>query len=216
MRTETLALPALAGLGVVLGAAACSGGDAANGSAPTCQILWASPGEGQDLYDVYLVEMTREAWINPGERLFSYEDGVFGMFYDEFDQADGGYASRGIATSGSFTLTTSLSTAPVPADPIGFEDTAAQSYFALDGAGVVGSLAVASGGVGTFDGEWSDDSGTPAPGSGTVTIAVAGTSFDLGSAIRYAQCYEGSSSSPASAAAIGAARRWPVPRFALR
>lgn len=204
MRTERLSIPALAGLGVVLGAAACSGGDDGTADAkPSCQILWASAGAGAGRYDVYLVEMTRDAWINPGERLFSYDEGVFGMFYDEFDDASGAFDRRGVATAGSFLVTTSLATAPVPGDSIGFADTAGQSYFGLDSAGVLGAIPIASGGKGVFDGVWSDDSDTPDAGSGSASIAIAGSTLDLGTFIRYAQCYDASIASEASASAGG-------------
>ena len=157
--------------------------------------------------------MSREDWATAGTRTFSQEDGVFGMFYDEFDDTNGTYVMRAVATAGTFTLTSSLTAAPAPGDPVGFEDTDAQSYFDLDDEGVVGDAVVASGGIASFAGEWSPETGTAVPGTGTASMAVAGTSFELGTFVRYAQCYEpGSNGISSTASAPSVPLRWPVPR----
>lgn len=211
-RSTRAGLFALATL-VAVTAACSAGGDSGSDTKPSCQILWASLGAGQGLYDVYLVEMSEEKWVDGGTRELSYEDGVFGMFYDEFDDVTGDYQMRGVATAGAFSLTSSLSAPPAPGDPVGFKDLVGQAYFNLDDEGVLGAV-IASGGAGTFAGEWSPETGTVVPGAGTTLMAVAGTSLELGTFVRYAQCYRpGSSGSSSTGSGISARGRWPVPRF---
>ena len=174
---------------------ACSGDDVskARPNGPVCQVLWASPGSLPGRYDIYLLEMAKEAWAQEGEHHFSIESGVFGMFYDEYLDGPAGaeWETRAIATEGSFVVSTSLGD-PYPGTPIVTTDDGNQSYLTLDDGDELGAQ-LATGGAGGFQGVWSTDGDVePEPGAGLVTIALGGTAqaLELGTFARYAQCYE--------------------------
>lgn len=199
-------LLALAGIAC---AAACSKADDAPGAEPTCQILWASLGSLQDRFDVYLIEMKEDEWALNGERTFSFEDGVYGMVYDEFEEATGLYVGRGVATEGTFTVSSSQGV-PAPGGTIAVDDDVPQTYYDLNGADEVLSTVLGTGGIATFAGVWSDES-TVTPGSGTAAVTIGTSGQVIGSYVRYAQCFDPESGSSASSAATTS--RWPRPRF---
>jgi len=204
MRTRTFQRLLLLALGAaaLVPFSACSGGggddDDDDGTIePThCQVLWSNLGDSQERYDIYVVDMPIDLWLT-GEQTYTLDvsNEVVAIFYDEYDFVDRIYAARAITTAGTFSVTVGGTSA---GNPITLTDPGAQEFFDIDGGGEVGSL-VGSGGVATFDGNWSDPDPDeqPDPGTGNVAITYMGDNLTIGTSfVNYAICYEDDSFAP--------------------
>lgn len=187
---RSVALVLITGGAVAIGAVACSDdrGDGPAAPTPSCQVLWATEGEGTGLFDLYLIHMAKEAWGQPGPHEFSMDDGVFGLFFDEFDESGPSWSGRSVTTGGTFTVS-GTGGLPVPGSAFGVTDDGQQRYFALDSEDELGDLQ-AQGGAGSFTGVWSEeDDAAPEPGEGTISLTLVNTTaLTLGSFVSYGQC----------------------------
>lgn len=210
-----LALSLLCVTAAVIGSsAACSPGKRAGSASPTpttlshCQIVWASTGQTQGHYDLFVVDMPIADWTTGTKQ---YDRSVAGeeheaLFYDEYDPSVSptpGYLSRAITTNGDFNVTVPTDTSP--AASVSFVDSSGQLFWALDGSDNIG-VQLGSGGTGNFVGVWSDpaDGVDPTPGAGTINITYNGTPVAVNGSpnayISYATCYDaGAAFAPLSA-----------------
>lgn len=206
MRTRTFHRLFLLALGAAALApfSACSGGGGGGGDdddgtiEPThCQVLWSSLGQSApDRYDVYVVDMPIDLWVS-GEQTYTLDvsNEVVAIFYDEYDFDERVYAGRAITTAGTFTTTVGGTSA---GNPVTLSDPGSQEFFDINGNAEVGLL-VGSGGVASFDGNWSnpDPEESPDPGTGTVTLTYLGDNLTIGTGfVNYAVCYEDDSFAP--------------------
>ena len=195
--------------------AGCSGGgdddddDDGAGDLNYCQILWSSAGANVDRYDVYIVDMPIEDWTT-GQKEF--ENGSsnqrVGLVYDEYSFEEREWVSSAVTTGGTFNVTVASTSM---GGLVQFSDDGLQYYFEIEGDGDLGA-AVASGGQGVFDGEWSDPDPDTAPtgGSGEVTLAYLGSAGELtfGGFINFAVCYDDSTNFAPSSAVERATRQF--------
>lgn len=182
-----------------LAAAACTGAgdddDDAASPSPTpvfvadgCQIVWVNRADpGGSTADVYVVDAPVSTWVIGTHQ---YGTAASGRFYKGYVLETGAWESSALASNGSFALTAASTTA---GNVVRFQDTTPQDYLLLDSAG--NPIAIAgTGGTGTFEALLSDPfSANVTGGSGTLQIAIQGTSYELGQDLSYAVCYEGSS-----------------------
>ena len=208
MRTRTFQRLLLLALGAatLVPFSACSGtgggDDDDDGTIePThCQVLWSNIGTNAERYDVYVIDMPIDLWLT-GTKTYTLDvsNEVVAIFYDEYDFVNRVYSARAITTAGTFDITTVSTSA---GQPVTLTDPGAQQFFDIDGGGEVGSL-VGSGGIASFDGNWSDpdpDAG-PDPGTGNVVLTYMGDNLTIGTTyVNYALCYEDDSFAPMSPA----------------
>lgn len=208
MRTSRLMLLGAA-IAAIASFSACSGGKAGGDDddddtiVPThCQILWSNIGTAADRYDLYVIDMPIDEWVT-GEKNYTLDvsNEVVALFYDEYDFVDGLYSARAITTAGTFNVTVASTSA---GQPVTLTDAGSQQFFDIDGNEEVGML-VGSGGIASFDGNWSDldPDVAPDPGTGSVVLTYQGNSLTIGQTtgtgtayVNYAVCYDSDSFAP--------------------
>ncbi len=186
-RSIPLAIMATGAL--AFGLAACSGDDDDIASpTPTpynpdiCFIVWAKANSVNAAnFDAYFWQAAATEVANgAGNYVFNTGafDSVLGFFYYNTNATLDAYAALGVNTAGDYTLTIDGLQMD---DNFDFADTTNNQYFDVPATGPLGAQ-IASNGTGTFDGVLSDpEPGAPAtPGTGTLTIAYAGSSLALG------------------------------------
>lgn len=201
-RTSALFLAAIV---AVAAAAACSGNS--GGGTPTavptpftptnCQVVWLTASSSNAAtFQTYVVDMPIANWVS-GTKSFAPGLGAnAGIFYYQLDVQQATAKAVGLATAGSFSVTVGgtgagQATAVTDSDP--------QSYY--DSAHPVIGAFLATGGTGSFTGQWSDPdpAANPTFGTGTVTVLFQGSSLELGRDASFALCYDANAFAPESA-----------------
>lgn len=187
MRRVLLGLVFVVAAGV--GAASCSssGGSGKATPSPTpfvptdCALLWENV-TASNTIDAYEIDMPVANWTSGVKTCDTTSNRcAYLLGYDPNTQT---VTAAGQATSGTFQVTVGTLD---KGQPVSFVDSDQQAYFdATVPAGMPLGAQVASGGIGSFSGVWSDPGAGVAPtlGTGTITVMVAGSSkvFGLSSA----------------------------------
>ena len=190
-------------------AAACGGksGGGTPTASPTpftptnCQLVWLTSSSANNAtYNSYVVDMPLAQWTTGAKTFSAVAGGNEGTFYYQLDLQQATSAAVGLATNGTFNVT---ATGTTKALPVMFADSDPQSYF--DAANVIVGAQIATNGVGTFDGEWSDPD--PAAnytfGSGTVAVLFQGSNLSLGADGAFGFCYDQNAFAPQTPAQRG-------------
>ncbi len=212
----SLSLLLAAGSAMALGVSACAGGDDDDDDGTTpppfepdrCLIDWYSLTADEENFHAYRIDMPVENWAD-GTGDYSDSANLGAVFYKiPLETALLTDAEKaGIATNGTFTVT---SEGDQQDDAVTWEQSAKTKYYDFDFEDETIGASLGSGGVGDFDGVWSDpdifedDDAEATFGDGTVTFSnlVNGSNLGaIGTDGALGACYEESgfaSSTPAN------------------
>lgn len=188
-KTRSMFLIALSVAALGVGVSACPGpkddDDDTAGANTNCQIVWANSGSVSPRFDIYIVDMPIEQWVD-GSLEYNAEENRVAIFYNELLVASNAYLSRAITTAGSFSITATQGTAI--GEPVTMNDDGSQLFFDLDANDASGVL-VGSGGIANFSSNWSAPGALDPDPAARVSITYLNTPMTLGFYTSYAICY---------------------------
>jgi hypothetical protein len=184
----------VAALGAMTVASACSTGKSGGVATATptpfvatnCQVVWlTASSSAAGTYNAYLIDMPVANWGSSGVRTFGQQ--IEGIFYYGLDLQQATAQEVGLTTAGTFTVSTSGGTQA--GGSIVLSDSQPHSYY--DAANPSGGF-LATDGVGSFDGVWSNPApdANPTYGIGTISILYQGSSLKLGQDASLGLCYD--------------------------
>lgn len=159
-------------------------------AADRCWLTWKTL-RPEGTTDAILVDLPASLWLAGGTVTYD-TPGVTANFLYDSDGTFAGSGAIGIPGGGAFEISAD---GFVPGALVTFSDADAQDFTRYDP--MVGSTTgeiVASGGIGSFTGTWTDpletDPGSFLEGEGTLAITISGSSLTLGATRAVGQCYQ--------------------------